>query len=376
MRAKKGAAENSCQGLRKQTSQERPQVVLAPQINHAGMRIGMTIRENMEKREHVILSQYAAFSDESLGRDVYEQACDIRPVYQRDRDRILHSKAFRRMKGKTQVFLSPEGDHYRTRLTHTLEVSQNARTVAKALRLNEDLTEAIALGHDLGHTPFGHAGERILSRICPGGFRHQEQSVRVVEVLEKNGRGLNLTKEVRDGIRNHSTSGSPATLEGRIVRICDKIAYVNSDIDDAIRGKVIREEDIPDEYTDILGKTLRERLNNLIHDMISSSMDKDDIVLSEPMDQALKGLRAFMFENVYIKSAAKAEEGKAEHMVGLLYDYYSSHVEQLPEEYISMIRSSACTESRAACDFIAGMTDHYAVMMFQNLTVPRTWQVL
>lgn len=340
------------------------------------MVIHMTIRENLEKREHAILSKYAAFSDESQGRDVHEPACDIRPVYQRDRDRILHSKAFRRLKGKTQVFLSPEGDHYRTRLTHTLEVSQNARTVAKALRLNEDLTEAIALGHDLGHTPFGHAGERILDRICPGGFHHQEQSVRVVEILEKDGRGLNLTKEVRDGIRNHSTSGSPATLEGKIVRICDKIAYVNSDIDDAIRGKVIREEDIPDEFTDILGKTLRERLNNLIHDMISSSMDKDDIVLSGPMDQALKGLRAFMFERVYINSAAKAEEGKAEHMVGQLYDYYSGHVEQLPEEYISMIRSSACTESRAACDFIAGMTDHYAVMMFQNLTVPRTWQVI
>lgn len=336
----------------------------------------MSIRENLEKREHVILSAYAAFSDKSLGRDVYEPPCDIRPVYQRDRDRILHSKAFRRLKGKTQVFLSPEGDHYRTRLTHTLEVSQNARTVAKALRLNEDLTEAIALGHDLGHTPFGHAGERVLDKIFPEGFRHQEQSVRVVEVLEKNGQGLNLTKEVRDGIRNHSTSGSPSTLEGKIVRICDKIAYVNSDIDDAIRGKVIREEDIPREYTEILGNTLRERLNTLIHDMISSSMDADDIFLSEPMDKALKGLRAFMFERVYTNSVAKSEEGKAEHMIGQLYEYYSRHVEKLPEEYISMVEHSICTESRAACDFIAGMTDHYAVMMFQNLTVPRTWTVL
>lgn len=336
----------------------------------------MSIRENLEKREHVILSAYAAFSDKSLGRDVYEPPCDIRPVYQRDRDRILHSKAFRRLKGKTQVFLSPEGDHYRTRLTHTLEVSQNARTVAKALRLNEDLTEAIALGHDLGHTPFGHAGERVLDKIFPEGFRHQEQSVRVVEILEKNGQGLNLTKEVRDGIRNHSTSGSPSTLEGKIVRICDKIAYVNSDIDDAIRGKVIREEDIPREYTEILGNTLRERLNTLIHDMISSSMDADDIFLSEPMDKALKGLRAFMFERVYTNSVAKSEEGKAEHMIGQLYEYYSRHVEKLPEEYISMVEHSICTESRAACDFIAGMTDHYAVMMFQNLTVPRTWTVL
>ena len=336
----------------------------------------MTIRENLEKREHAILSAYAAFSDESQGRDTWEEPCDIRPVYQRDRDRILHAKAFRRLKGKTQVFLSPEGDHYRTRLTHTLEVSQNARTVAKALRLNEDLTEAIALGHDLGHTPFGHAGERVLDRIFPGGFRHQEQSVRVVEVLEKNGRGLNLTKEVRDGIRNHSTSGSPATLEGKIVRICDKIAYVNSDIDDAIRGRVIREEDIPKEFTDALGTTLRERLNTLIHDMIKSSMDVNDIVLSDTMDKALKGLRSFMFERVYTNSVAKSEEGKAEHMIGQLYTYYDSHVEKLPEEYVAMIRDSACTKARAVCDFIAGMTDHYAVMMFQNLTVPRTWTVL
>ena len=336
----------------------------------------MTIRESLEKREHDILSPYAAFSDESEGRDTYEEPCDLRPVYQRDRDRILHSKTFRRLKGKTQVFLAPEGDHYRTRMTHTLEVSQNARTVAKALRLNEDLTEAIALGHDLGHTPFGHAGERVLNRICPGGFRHQEQSVRVVELLEKNGRGLNLTKEVRDGIRNHSTAGNPATLEGKIVRICDKIAYVNSDIDDAIRGKVIREEDIPKEYTDILGTTLRERLNILIHDMISNSMGRQDIIMSEKMDQALKGLRAFMFERVYINSAAKAEEGKAEYMIDQLYEYFIHHVEELPGEYVKMISDSSSTVSRVVCDFIAGMTDRYAVMMYQNLTIPRTWSVL
>ena len=336
----------------------------------------MTIRESLEKREHDILSPYAAFSDESEGRDTYEEPCDLRPVYQRDRDRILHSKTFRRLKGKTQVFLAPEGDHYRTRMTHTLEVSQNARTVAKALRLNEDLTEAIALGHDLGHTPFGHAGERVLNRICPGGFRHQEQSVRVVELLEKNGRGLNLTKEVRDGIRNHSTAGNPSTLEGKIVRICDKIAYVNSDIDDDIRGKVIREEDIPKEYTDILGTTLRERLNILIHDMISNSMGRQDIIMSEKMDQALKGLRAFMFERVYINSAAKAEEGKAEYMIDQLYEYFIHHVEELPGEYVKMISDSSSTVSRVVCDFIAGMTDRYAVMMYQNLTIPRTWSVL
>lgn len=336
----------------------------------------MTIREQLEQREHDILSPYASFSDESMGRDRYVEPCDIRPVYQRDRDRILHSKSFRRLKGKTQVFLAPEGDHYRTRMTHTLEVSQNARTVAKALRLNEDLTEAIALGHDLGHTPFGHAGERVLNRICPGGFRHQEQSVRVVEILEKNGQGLNLTKEVRDGIRNHSTAGNPSTLEGKIVRLCDKIAYVNSDIDDAIRGKVIREEDIPEKFTRVLGNTLRERLNTLIHDLISNSMGKNDIILSEQMDAALKGLRTFMFETVYINSVAKAEEGKAEYMINLLYEYYLEHPEEMSSEYCQRIEEKGEKTERAVCDFIAGMTDRYAVMIFENLTVPKTWSVM
>lgn len=336
----------------------------------------MTIREKLEKREHSILSPHAAFSDQSQGRDVSEEQCDLRPVYQRDRDRILHSKSFRRLKGKTQVFLAPEGDHYRTRLTHTLEVSQNARTIAKALRLNEDLTEAIALGHDLGHTPFGHAGERELNQICPGGFRHQEQSVRVVELLEKDGRGLNLTKEVRDGIRNHSTAGHPSTLEGKIVQLCDKIAYVNSDIDDAIRGKVIREEDIPKQYKEILGFTLRERLNTLIHDIISHSMEQADIIMSEEKKDALSGLRQFMFESVYVNSIAKAEEGKAQYMIGQLYDYYVRHVEELPSEYVEMIEGTGTSAERTVCDFIAGMTDRYAVMTYEGLTIPRTWSVL
>ena len=274
------------------------------------------------------------------------------------------------------MFLAPEGDHYRTRMTHTLEVSQNARTVAKALRLNEDLTEAIALGHDLGHTPFGHAGERILNEIYSEGFRHQEQSVRVVEHLEKDGEGLNLTVEVRDGILNHSTSGNPSTLEGKIVRLCDKIAYVNSDIDDAIRGKVIKEEDIPREYTEILGNTLRERLNTLIHDLIRNSMDKNDIIQSDTMREALTGLRAFMFENVYVNSVAKAEEGKAEYMIGQLYKYYIDHVEKLPEEYGKMLKSGEASVERVVCDFIAGMTDRYAVATYQSLTIPRTWSVL
>lgn len=335
----------------------------------------MTLREEFEHREHQIFSSFAAFSDMSMGRDVYEEPCDLRTIYQRDRDRILHSKAFRRLKGKTQVFLAPEGDHYRTRLTHTLEVSQNARTIAKALRVNEDLTEAIALGHDLGHTPFGHAGERELNRICSDGFHHQLQSVRVVERLEKNGRGLNLTKEVRDGILNHSTSGTPATLEGKIVRLCDKIAYVNSDIDDAIRGKVIREKDIPENCVRVLGNTLRERLNTLIHDIVSNSMGKNDIIMSEEKHEALLSLRKYMFENVYVSSAAKAEEGKAERMIGQLFEYYVKHVEELPEEYTRMIWEQGETVERVVCDYIAGMTDRYAVSTYQNLMIPETWRV-
>lgn len=335
----------------------------------------MTLREEFEKREHDIFSPYAAFSDGSQGRDVYEEPCDLRTIYQRDRDRILHSKTFRRLKGKTQVFLAPEGDHYRTRLTHTLEVSQNARTVAKALRLNEDLTEAIALGHDLGHTPFGHAGERELNRICSDGFHHQLQSVRVVEKVEKNGKGLNLTKEVRNGILNHSTAGSPATLEGKIVRICDKIAYVNSDIDDAVRGQVIREQDLPAECVRVLGNSLRERLNTLIHDIVIHSMGKDDIIMSEETSEALRKLRQYMFENVYVNSAAKAQEGKAERMIRQLFEYYMEHVEQLPEEYTRMVWEQGETVERVVCDYIAGMTDHFAVTTFQNLMVPSTWQV-
>ena len=335
----------------------------------------MTLREEFEHREHDIFHPSAAFSDSSKGRDVFEEPCDLRTIYQRDRDRILHSKAFRRLKGKTQVFLAPEGDHYRTRLTHPLEGSQNARTIAKALRVNEDLTEAIALGHDLGHTPFGHAGERELNRICSDGFRHQLQSVRVVEKLEKGGVGLNLTKEVRDGICNHSTSGTPATLEGKIVRLCDKIAYVNSDIDDAVRGRVIRESDLPERCVRVLGSSLRERLNTLIHDIVSNSVGKDDIIMSEEKYEALRELRKYMFDNVYINSCAKVEEGKAERMIRQLFEYYVGHMEELPEEYTRMVWEKGETVERAVCDYIAGMTDRYAVTTFQKLMVPTTWQV-
>lgn len=335
----------------------------------------MTIREELERREHQILSEFASFSDQTSGREQPEEPCDIRPAYQRDRDRILHSKSFRRLKGKTQVFLAPEGDHYRNRLTHTLEVSQNARTVAKALRLNEDLTEAIALGHDLGHTPFGHAGERILNKIVPGGFFHQEQSIRVVEVLEKGGRGLNLTKEVRDGIRNHSTAGHPSTSEGQIVRICDKIAYVNSDIDDAIRGGVIRDEDIPSAYKDVLGHTLRERLNTLIHDLIKNSENSPTISFSEEVGDVMQKLRKFMFDHVYTNSAAKTEEGKAQALIERLYEYYLEHTDALPEEYISHIRNGLGSKERVVCDYISGMTDNFAVTTYRRLAIPQMWSV-
>ena len=270
----------------------------------------MNIRETFEEREFQTLSPHAAHSRNSRGRERYEPECDIRTVYQRDRDRILHSKAFRRLKDKTQVFLSPQGDHYRTRLTHTLEVSQTARTVARALKLNEDLVEAIALGHDLGHTPFGHAGEAALNAIHPGGFRHAEQSVRVVEVLEKEGKGLNLTWEVRDGILNHRTAGSPSTLEGQVVRLCDKISYIHHDMDDSIRAGLLSEDDIPITLRVVLGDTCRERLNTLIHDMVENSLGKDSIRQSPEMAEAMKLLRELMFANVYRSSVAKKRGGK------------------------------------------------------------------
>ena len=282
----------------------------------------MLIRENMELLERAYLSPFATLSENSRGREKEEEQCDIRPVFQRDRDRILHCKAFRRLKHKTQVFLSPKGDHYRTRLTHTLEVSQNARTIAKALRLNEDLVEAIALGHDLGHTPFGHAGEHILNDICKGGFKHNEQSVRIVEKLEKDGQGLNLTWEVRNGILNHQTHLMPSTLEGKIVRFSDKIAYINHDIDDAIRGKVLSEEDIPKEYREILGNTTRKRLDTLIHNIVTNSMEKDDICMSEEVEHAMKELRKFMFQNVYQNTMAKMEEERAKDLLSRLFFYY------------------------------------------------------
>ena len=305
----------------------------------------MTIREQLELREIEYLSPYATLSKDSRGRDRAEEECDIRPVFQRDRDRILHCKAFRRLKQKTQVFLLPKGDHYRTRLTHTLEVSQNARTIAKALRLNEDLVEAIALGHDLGHTPFGHAGERALDEVCPLGFQHNEQSVRVVERLEKQGEGLNLTWEVRDGILNHKSAGTPHTLEGQIVRLSDKIAYINHDIDDAIRGGVLKEEDIPKTYREILGNSTRVRLDTMIHNVIINSMDQPEIRMSPEVERATMDLRAFMFENVYKNPVAKGEEEKAINMVTNLYDYYRRHIQLLPDQFLECWRKKGVRRS-------------------------------
>ena len=328
----------------------------------------------MELLERTNLSPFATLSENSRGRDRKEAQCDIRPVFQRDRDRILHCKSFRRLMHKTQVFLAPRGDHYRTRLTHTLEVSQNARTIAKALRLNEDLVEAIALGHDLGHTPFGHAGERVLSEICQDGFKHNEQSVRVVEKLEKDGAGLNLTWEVRDGILNHQTSLMPSTLEGKIVRLSDKIAYINHDIDDAVRAHVLVEEDIPREYREILGETTRNRLNTFIHNIITNSQGKNDICMSKEVESAMKGLRGFMFKNVYTNPVAKGEETRAMELLERLFYYYMEHVEKMPTQYLNMLQQGEKKE-RVVCDYIAGMTDQYAIAKFEEFYIPKAWQV-
>ena len=337
-----------------------------------------TIREALEKIEKETLSKYASLSMNTKGRSVYEKECDLRTCYQRDRDRIIHCKAFRRLKHKTQVFLIPEGDHYRTRLTHTLEVSQIARTIAKSLRLNEDLTEAIALGHDLGHTPFGHAGESVLNELLTNGFEHCYQSVRIVEKLERNGKGLNLTSEVRDGILNHRTSGNPSTLEGKIVRISDKIAYVNHDIDDAISAKILYEDDLPKDVTDVIGNSVRVRIDFLIKDIVYSSLDKNDILMSDEVNNAVKKLRAWLFENLYNnnneKNVAKKEEKKAKKVVEILYNYYRKNIDELPSEYKNLIEMGE-TEEQVVADYIAGMTDDYAIYKFKELYVPVGWKI-
>lgn len=331
------------------------------------------IREKLEQWEKEYLSPYAALSMHTKGRMREEEQCDIRPVYQRDRDRILHCKSFRRLKDKTQVFLTPEGDHYRTRLTHTLEVSQNARTIAKALRLNEDLVEAIALGHDLGHTPFGHAGERALDKICPYGFCHSDQSVRTVDILEKDGMGLNLTDEVRDGIRNHQTKGMPYTLEGKIVRFSDKIAYIHHDMDDAVRAGILKESDIPKEIGDVIGYTTGERLDHFIHDIVTASYDKPDIQMSPAVGEAMKKLREFMFERVYQNKDAKSEEGKAEMLMESLYNYYLHHLDKIPRHLTARIDKQGEAPEIIVCDYVGAMTDRFAIAKYEELFVPKSW---
>ena len=333
----------------------------------------MTIREQTQALQAQSLSEHACLPQHSRGRARPEEECPIRTPFARDRDRVIHSKAFRRLMHKTQVFLSPEGDHYRTRLTHTLEVNQIAKTLGVALRLNEELTEAIALGHDLGHTPFGHSGEAILNVICEDGFTHYEQSVRVVEKLEKNGKGLNLTWEVRDGIRNHRTAGHPSTLEGGVVRLSDKIAYINHDIDDAIRGRIIYPMDIPLSISQVLGFTHSERINTLTVDIITQSAGRDAILQSPACRDAMGELRAFMFEFVYRNPVAKGEESKAQDMIARLFEFYQQNPDDLPPDYQD-IRAREGVD-RAVCDYIAGMTDNYAVAKYSEAFIPLAWSV-
>ena len=333
----------------------------------------MTLRESIQQQEMLRLSPRACRSAESRGREREEEECQIRTCFQRDTDRIVYSKAFRRLKHKTQVFLQPEGDHYRTRMTHTLEVSRIARTIARGLALNEDLTEAIALGHDLGHTPFGHAGERLLNDIMPGGFAHYQQSLRVVDRLEKNGEGLNLTWEVRNGILRHTKGEPAATLEGQIVKLADHIAYINHDIEDALRGGVIFPMDIPLEISRVLGFSLSERVNNLVLDAIEASTDQDCICQSTEVGEAMQSLKDFMFANVYTNPLAKGEEGKAQEMLRRLFDHYYSNPDELPADF-QEIRAQEGVE-RAVCDYIAGMTDPFAVEQFSRLFIPNSWTV-
>ena len=335
----------------------------------------MTVREELERLEHRRLNPLAAFSDRSTGRPrpEPEREEDVRTCFQRDTDRIVHSKAFRRLMHKTQVFLNPEGDHYRTRMTHTLEVTRIAKTVTRALGLNEDLAEAIAMGHDLGHTPFGHAGEAALTECWGQPFRHNEQSLRVVDILEKDGQGLNLCNEVREGIVGHTGPVIPKTLEGQIVRRADQIAYVNHDIDDAIRAGILTAEDIPRDIAAILGENQRDRINTLVCDMIFTSREAGSICMTQEIQKALADLRSFMFARVYHNSVAKGEESKAKDMLQMLFRFYVDHPEQLPADFQPQLSFDGL--GRTVCDYIAGMTDNYAIEKFNEIFVPSGWNV-
>lgn len=330
----------------------------------------LNIREQLENKEKQYLSPYAVCSANTKGREHDIEKCDIRTEFQRDRDRIIHCKSFRRLKFKTQVFLSPEGDHYRTRLTHTLEVSQVARTIARSLNLNEDLTEAIALGHDLGHTPFGHIGERTLNEITPNGFRHNEQSLRIVEKIE-NGKGLNLTWEVRDGIVNHSGDGRPSTLEGYCVKIADRIAYLNHDIDDAIRAGILKTFEIPSKVISVLGDTHGKRIDTMIKDIVSHSTNQPVISMSDSVMEASQILRKFMFENVYKASWRASEERKCDFIIKNLYSFYANNLTQMPNEFIEIAYRDGI--DRAVCDYIACMTDRYALSVFEHIYMPSSF---
>lgn len=328
------------------------------------------IRIELENREKKIISDRGKLSTQTKGRLNSEEECEYLTCYQLDRERILYSKAFRRLKHKTQVFLSPQGDHYRTRLMHTIEVSQIARSIARSLELNEDLAEAIALGHDLGHTPFGHAGEVVLNELCPQGFKHNEQSLRVVDLLEgKN--GLNLTWEVRDGIKNHTGDELPKTLEGQIVRYADRIAYINHDIDDAKRGKIICDNDLPMDCIRILGNNTHDRIKNMILDIVKTSKDCETIKMTGDFQKALDDLRSYMFEKVYFKSLAKDEEFKAKNIVKELYIYFLENWDLIPMDIIKKEKDNEYY--MGVCDYIAGMTDRYAINKFYDIFIPKSW---
>ncbi len=335
----------------------------------------MNIRIQTEEIELKTLSKYASLSRDTKGRKIEEQKCSIRTDFQRDRDRIIHSKAFRRLKRKTQVFIAPEGDHYRTRLTHTLEVSQISRTLARALRLNEDLAEAVSLAHDLGHTPFGHTGENVLNQIHTGGFKHNKQSLRVVDFLEHRRRsnGLNLTYEVRDGILNHTGENDPETLEGQIVKICDRIAYINHDIDDSIRANIIILDDLPKDCLEVLGRTHSERINTMVIDIINNSIGKNKITMSEEIKYHTDKLRDFMFNKVYLTSNAKKEDKKAKFIIEQLYIYYLNNFKELPLEHRNYYNNSSSSKEDVVCDYIAGMTDKYVTNLFSKLFLPSPW---
>jgi len=331
------------------------------------------LRKDLEQREEQLLSPLASLSSKSRGRREPENECDVRTAFQRDRDRIIHSKAFRRLKHKTQVFIAPGGDHYRTRLTHTLEVAQVARTASRALLLNEDLTEAIALGHDLGHTPFGHAGEEALAELLPGGFKHNEQSLRVVDFLEGE-KGLNLTFEVRDGILNHTGDTEPLTLEGQLVKICDRIAYINHDIDDALRAGILQVEQLPAYEMQLLGQNGSERLNTMVRDLIENSWKKSHISMSVKLRGAMENLRNFLFKHVYIGSAAKKEEEKAKRIIKMLYNFWLENPEKFPLNVNVRVQKQDTGLEHFVCDYIAGMTDQYIISLYQDIFLPKPWK--